>query len=374
MGGSALSAERLVGELREHPAASLVPAMSADEYESFRADIAARGIWKPLEISKGGVVLDGRHRLRAARELGITRVPVRVVAPPDEVEFMLLAALSRRHLSQSQKAALIVDLDSYRNREQQSRRLQQAGLRHQRLVVANLPPRGERTREHGARIAGCSARLVQDAVSVRDADPALFEQVKAGSLPLHRARRQLKRASRHAAIGQTPPLPRGPFALILADPPWQTSNPDSDYAPEQYYPTMTLDQLKQLPVPAAEDALLYLWTIHSHLPQALELMEAWGFQHRSDEIWIKDRIGMGVWSRYRHEQLLIGRKGNASPPEPKLRLESVFEAPLRRHSEKPTCIYERLEHLYPHLSKLELFARGKPRPGWTAWGNEVETP
>lgn len=348
--------------------------MSAEEYGAFRADVAARGVLQPLEITAEGVVLDGRHRVRAACELGLREVPVSVVAPPDEVEYMLLAALNRRHLSQSQKAALIVDLESYRRQEQQSRRRQRVGLRHQRVVVANLPPRGERTRERGAKLAGCSPRLVQDAASVRNADPALFEQVKTGALPLHRARRQLKQASRHAAIGEAPPLPDGLFELIYADPPWQTSNPDSDYAPEQYYPTMPLQQLKQLPVPAADDALLYLWAIHSQLPQAIELMEAWGFAYCGDEVWVKNRIGMGVWSRYRHEQLLIGHRGHASPPEPKLRLDSVIEAPRGRHSAKPTCVYERLEHLYPHLSKLELFARGKPRPGWTAWGNEGENP
>lgn len=101
-------------------------------------------------------------------------------------------------------------------------------------------------------------------------------------------------------------------------------------------------------------------------------MEAWGFEYRANEVWVKPSIGMGVWTRNRHELLLIGRRGKASPPEPKARLDSVIEARRGRHSEKPACVYERLERLYPQLSKLELFARGKVRPGWTAWGNEVE--
>ncbi|HET8893787.1 MAG TPA: MT-A70 family methyltransferase, partial [Gaiellaceae bacterium] len=65
-------------------------------------------------------------------------------------------------------------------------------------------------------------------------------------------------------------------------------------------------------------------------------------------------------------------RGNASPPPPKLRLDSVIEAPRGAHSEKPAVVYERLEHLYPSLSKLELFARGTPRRGWTAWGNQLD--
>jgi len=125
-------------------------------------------------------------------------------------------------------------------------------------------------------------------------------------------------------------------------------------------------------VPAAENAVLYLWAVNSHLPDALQVMAAWGFEYRSCEVWVKPSIGMGVWTRNRHEHLLIGRKGNASPAARKRLLDSVIEAPRGRHSEKPACVYERLEHLYPRRSKLELFARGTPRPGWTAWGNQVE--
>ena len=58
--------------------------------------------------------------------------------------------------------------------------------------------------------------------------------------------------------------------------------------------------------------------------------------------------------------------------EPDLRLDSVIEAPRRKHSQKPECLYERLERLYPGRTKLELFARGKPRTGWAAWGNQVD--
>jgi N6-adenosine-specific RNA methylase IME4 len=161
------------------------------------------------------------------------------------------------------------------------------------------------------------------------------------------------------------------FELIYADPPWQLGNPDSAYAPEQYYPTLPLDEIAALPVPAADDALLYLWAVNSHLPDALYAMQAWAFEYRSCEVWVKPSIGMGVWTRNRHELLLIGRKGNASPAPRKRLLDSVIEAPRTRHSEKPTAVYERLERLYPHRSKLELFARAA-RPGWQAWGNQIE--
>ena len=58
------------------------------------------------------------------------------------------------------------------------------------------------------------------------------------------------------------------------------------------------------------------------------------------------------------------------PPEPDQRPDSVIEAKRGRHSAKPEDVYTLIETAYPHLSKLELFHRGRPRPGWISWGNE----
>ena len=365
-----MSETRPPSTLRLHPQVGLVPAMSEAEYRALAADIDERRLQVPLEITRSGVVLDGRHRLRAALELGLTSVPVRIVAPEDALVHMLSAALQRRHLLPSQKAALALELEQYEQAREEARLRQRANLRGA-TEVATLPPRGERTRELVARAAGVSPRTVQDVIAVREADAQLFERIKAGELPAHRARRDLERRRRDAQL-KSPPLPTGCFQLIYADPPWQLGNPDSHYAPEAHYPTLRLEEIKQLEVPSAADALLYLWAVNSHLPQAIEVMGAWGFDYRSNEVWVKPSIGLGVWTRNRHELLLIARRGGASPPEPAARLDSVIEASRGHHSQKPACIYERLERLYPTLSKLELFARGRPRRGWVAWGNEVE--
>ena len=360
-----------VSKLRPHRECDRVPAMRDQEFAAFRADVSNRGILEPLDVTATGVVLDGRHRLRAACELGIVSVPVRVIKPDDPVAHMLCAALQRRHLSQSQKAAVALELDLCQQERARADRRRHANLR-QHTEVATLPPRRQRTRDLAARIAGVSPRTMQDVITVYDGDRDLYEQIKAGDLPAHTARRQLERTRRYAELDAAPALPPGRFELIYADPPWQLGNPDSDYAPEQYYPTLPLDEIARLAIPAAEDAVLYLWAVNSHLPDAFEVMAAWGFEYRSCETWVKPSIGMGVWTRNRHELLLIGRRGNASPAPRKRLLDSVIEAPRGRHSEKPSCVYERLEHLYPKRTKVELFARGKPRPGWTAWGNEVD--
>lgn len=357
------------GELRLHPQTERVPELEAKAYRELRADITERGLLCALEITDGRRVLDGRARLRAARELGLEQVPVRIIAPADESEHVLLSALRRRHLSASQRAALALELAQVREAREAARGRQRANLRGS-TEVANLPPRGEKTRELGARIAGVSARTVQDAATVLAKDPELFAQIKEGRVKASDAARRLRRAERDAALGEPPPLPTGPFELILADPPWQLGSPDSNRAPENHYPTMPLEEIAALEVPAAEHAICFLWAVSCLLPQALEVLSVWGFRYRTQQVWIKDKLGMGHWVRHRHEPLLIGTRGRFSPPDPADVPDSVIEAPRGRHSEKPVCVYEQLERAYPAASKLELFAR-RARPGWACWGNET---
>ena len=271
---------------------------------------------------------------------------MRVITVADELDYMLRAALLRRQLSPSQKGALVVELEQYRVDVATSGKDARAG--------GGL---GRRLAENGAR----GDRRPQS----RSGPLRARQGRRAARTP--RAPRARARRPRRCAVARAPAVL---FELIYADPPWQLGNPDSDYAPEAHYPTLGLEEIKCLPVPATTDALLYLWAVNSHLPQALEVMAAWDFEYRSNEVWVKPSIGLGVWTRNRHELLLIGRRGKASRAEGAAR--SVIEARRGRHAEKPGCVYERLERLYAHLSKLELFARGRPRPGWTAWGNEVE--
>jgi N6-adenosine-specific RNA methylase IME4 len=356
--------------LRGHREAARIPSMSVDEAAAFEADIAENGIQLPLDITAAGVVLDGRHRHRAALALGLDSVPVRVVEPADEVEYMFRMALVRRHLSAGQKALVVLERDEYRTSRAAAAERKRANLRNGPLDVATLPHRG-RTRALAAERAGVSERTVQHAITVREhGDPDLLKQVAAGKLSVEKAAREVKRRERYARIGESPPLPDGLFDLIYADPPWQLGNPDSDHAPEQHYPTMPLEEIAALDIPAADNCLLYLWVANPVLPAGLQVLEAWGFEYRGNEVWDKKRIGLGVWTRYQHELLLIGRKGNASPAQPELLCPSLFSAERTRHSEKPPIVYERLEQLYPERNKLELFARTK-RPGWTPWGNEV---
>jgi N6-adenosine-specific RNA methylase IME4 len=194
------------------------------------------------------------------------------------------------------------------------------------------------------------------------------------------AAKQQRRADREvelaaATIEVSEALGSKLYGVIYADPPWRFEpyNRDTgmDRAADNHYPTMTLDGIKALPVPAAPDCVLFLWATVPMLPQAVEVMAAWGFTYKSNFAWVKDRAGTGYWNRNRHELLLIGTRGNIPAPAPGEQYESAIAASVGEHSAKPFHFREIIEDMFPTLPRVELFHRGESFAGWDVWGNEV---
>jgi len=171
---------------------------------------------------------------------------------------------------------------------------------------------------------------------------------------------------------ETPALPAGDFDVWLADPPWPYDFSKSESrAIRQKYPTMTIEQIKALNLPRTENAVLFLWGTPPKLREALEVMEAWGFQYKTHAVWDKEIIGMGYWFRGQHEVLLVGVKGKGIPPEAGERVSSIIrERRTDIHSRKPERVYEIIENMFPNQKKIELF-QTKLRNGWVGWGNQI---
>ncbi len=121
----------------------------------------------------------------------------------------------------------------------------------------------------------------------------------------------------------------------------------------------------------APTSWLFLWRVASMQREAIDVAEACGYSVKSEIVWIKDKIGMGHYTRAMHETCLICTRGTGTS---QLRLSasipSVFHAPRGRHSEKPAEFYSIVETLCKG-PRLELFARER-RVGWTCWGNELD--
>lgn len=183
-------------------------------------------------------------------------------------------------------------------------------------------------------------------------------------------------------------LPQGHFKAIYADPPWRFeawSGKGTARSADNHYDTMRLEDIAALPVAAvaAEDSVLFMWICWPMLPEALQLIEAWGFNYKTCGFsWTKadDRqgdmlsdsvpvqVGMGYWTRANSEVCLLATRGKPKRLNADVR-QGIIE-PRRQHSRKPDCVHGRIERLVegPYL---EMFARA-PRSGWTVWGNQTD--
>lgn len=146
---------------------------------------------------------------------------------------------------------------------------------------------------------------------------------------------------------------------------------------------MTHADMENMPVAslAAPDCVLFMWIVQTQIPQAVRLVEAWGFTLKSVAFaWMKgsglpmfpddvvNQMGMGKWTRAEFEQCLLGTRGK--PKRLHADVRQVLVEKRREHSRKPDGFHERIERLVagPYL---ELFARA-PREGWTVWGNQTD--
>jgi len=171
--------------------------------------------------------------------------------------------------------------------------------------------------------------------------------------------------------GPTPTL-EGKYRIIYADPPWKYVDRLTDnYGPAEYhYPTMTLEEICNLPVKdiAEDNAVLFLWVTSPLLEVCFQVIHAWGFEYKTSFVWDKVKHNMGHYNSVRHEFLLVCTRGSCTPDNMKL-YDSVQVIERTEHSVKPEEFRAIIDDLYPNGKRIELFAREQVL-GWDRWGNE----
>jgi N6-adenosine-specific RNA methylase IME4 len=173
------------------------------------------------------------------------------------------------------------------------------------------------------------------------------------------------------------PLRMFGYDVIVADPPWKYdrwSETNQSKGAADHYETMDTAAIAALPVGhlARGDCVLLLWACGCMLPQALDVMRAWGFVYKSEIVWRKvfpsgsPRMGTGYRVRTMHEPLLLGTIGR---PEHGA-LPSLMSGIAREHSRKPDEVYREIELRTPRANRCDLFAR-ESRYGFDTWGDQV---
>lgn len=166
------------------------------------------------------------------------------------------------------------------------------------------------------------------------------------------------------------------YQIIYADPPWRYENTRTGGSMKSgashKYPCMTLDDIKAFPIQkiAHKNSVLFLWATVPLLPEAIEVLSAWGYKYKTALFWRKIMsLGMGFWFRGQVEMLLLGVRGKVKAF--RIQETNFVQAKVGKHSQKPNEFRTLIEkiNLAP---RIELFAREKTE-GWDVWGNEVES-
>ena len=176
------------------------------------------------------------------------------------------------------------------------------------------------------------------------------------------------------------PFPNKKYQIIYADPPWEYDNSRDPINGGISYPSLSIKEICNLPVKEItdEDCALVLWATMPKLPEAIQVIDSWGFNYITCLFnWIKLNpngkgiySGLGHWTNGNAELVLFGKKGH--PKRYAYNIKQIQFAPRGRHSVKPLKIAKELIRLFGDLPRIELFARIQ-YPGWDAWGNEVVT-
>jgi N6-adenosine-specific RNA methylase IME4 len=341
------------------------------------------GLLHPPVVRSDGALVAGARRLAACTLLGWSEVPVRIIDLEQIVRGEFAENAHRKDFLPSEIAAIMRELEPV-----------EKAAAAERMTLGKISPGSEpgRARDKVAAFAGKSGRTIEKIKAVFDAaekDPKLTplveEMDRTGKVDwVHQKLRRTDHMAKLIEIGNhnTPLATDRKYPIILADPPWQFKFfEQGTRSPEDHYGTMPLDEICALPIPdlATPDAVLFLWVpsalLFKHAPPVLE---AWGFTYRVNVVWVKDyaaderarKRGLGWYVRQHHELMLIATRGDRIRPDPSEMPSSVIYAPRREHSRKPDEAYALIEHMYPTLPKIELFARGT-RAGWAAWGNQA---
>ncbi len=374
-----------------HPLANIFPLIEGAAFDDLVADIREHGVREPVWLYEDQI-LDGRNRWRAAEVAGVD-CQTRVYAGDEPVQFVLSLNLHRRHLSESQRAMVGAKLANLGHGQRPDRSIDLSTTQPQAAEMLNVSvPSIKRARDviaggspelvHAVEAGNVSVSAAADVATLPKQEQAEIvargereilqaaKLIRAGKAEERRSERMEKIAE--ISKGNAPLGASERYPVIYVDPPWRYEHAESESrAIENQYPTMSLDEIKEMEIGAIafNDCILFMWATSPKLAEAFEVLQAWGFSYRTCAVWDKQKIGMGYYFRQQHELLLVAVRGNPPTPSPADRPSSVFSYPRGQHSAKPHEVYELIEAMYPTLPKLEMFCRS-PRTGWGVWGNQ----
>ena len=379
--------------LIEHPDNARIYGDDADS--ELIESIRIKGVLTPLLVTRSNVIISGHRRWKAAMTLGLSSVPIAYFESDDELDVLeaLIEANRQRVKTNEQIGREFQELKRIEAERARIRQLAELKKGTELPVLMNSSEREVQgnARDIAAAKIGIKGVQGEKITKVLDHIDTLRDQGfeedadelrKTLNKSAHAAYQAIRRNGLHEELKRvenantTLPVEKRKYRIIYADPPWPYETIQIDYGSSivDHYPTMSLDDIKQLPIRdlALEDAVLFMWGIVPKLPEALEVIKAWGFTYKTHFVWDKVKHNMGHYSSVRHEMLFVCTRGRGTPDVQKL-FDSVYVEERTQHSRKPDYFRTMIDTLYPIGPRIELFARGKAAEGWEHYGNQAVT-
>ena len=369
---------------------NLIPALSAEEYAQLEANILEEGIREPI-ITWNGYIIDGHNRFSIAKRFDLEyKTTSKHFANEESVkEWMILNQFGRRNLSNYQRSVLALELEEVFSKKAKENIVIEN--KNRSTGSAKLPKRDSvDTRKELSKVAQVGERTLGMVKTIQEKAP---EEVKAklatGEVSINAAYKEIKKEEKKEERDkkiqevkqkiETENLTTldKKYHVIAIDPPW-AYNEKGGFSSDDYdaqnnrgavdYPTMTVEQIKKIEIPAANDSVLFLWTTHAFLRDSFDIMKEWGFEYKATIVWDKVKMGMGRNVRMQVEFCLLGIKGKPIIQGSSER--DIITEPRREHSRKPEAFYQMVERMCIG-NKLDYFSR-QTRKNWEHYGAEQD--
>ena len=350
------------------------------DLDGLAASMAELGLLHPIVVRPDGVLVAGERRLRAAKLLGWETIRVTVVDVAAIARGELAENEVRKDFTLSESVAIKRALEPLEKVAAKERQAARGGKG--RIASGKLPTAiTGRAADKAAKATGMTRRTLEKAEAIVDAAEA--EPEKFGKLleqmddtgRVNGVFRRFKIAKQAEQIRkEPPPLPgNGPYRVIVIDPPWSYEKRDEDPSHEgvRPYHSMSVEEICAVKVAsiAHEDCILWMWVTNHHVLEALELLDAWGFELKTILTWAKDRMGTGDWLRGQTEHCIMAVRGK--PIVTLTNQTTLLHAPVRGHSVKPVEFYALVESLCPAPRYADIFSRYRHNDRWDCHGDEA---
>jgi N6-adenosine-specific RNA methylase IME4 len=373
---------------------ALIPPLRPEERAGLEESILRDGCLDPIKVWRNGhdTILDGhnRHEIGRTHSIGFSVEPVKVESREHARLWIEENQLSRRNLTDDQRAMIANDVRERRSRLARSEQAKRAGKASGRSrrgwpnVSVNLSDTFEQrkrdTRAEIAREAKLSERKLRAAAELKRKCPEAAAKVRAGELSLADAIREVRRAENIKKLDaikvRRAKRIAGLYDVIVIDPPWPMEKIERDVRPHHAgwdYPVLELPAIEELLAQTvgrhcADDCHVFLWAPQKYLLVAGAMAERIGLKYVCTFVWHKpggfQPIGL---PQYNCEFVIYLRKGSPGFVDTKA-FATCFDGPRGPHSHKPEEFYQMLRRVTAGR-RLDMFSRRRIR-GFDGWGNE----